>query len=68
MIDLTAIKFFAAGVGPYEMKLVISALVADTDNELTLQLLNERLEGFVIGETDKKNRPSLIKKIDTNGI
>ena len=48
------------GVGPYELKLVLSSLIGD--KHLTLEKLNYRITSFDYGFTDLKNKPSVIGK------
>lgn len=54
------------GVGPYEVKLVLSSLIEQ--KHLTLEKLNYRITSFDYGFCDKSNKPSVISKSDLRNL
>lgn len=54
---------FMEGVGPFEIKLILSHLV-NKEKRLTLKFLNKRITSFPYGFMDKKSRPSEINNLD----
>lgn len=54
------------GVGPYEVKLVLNALI--DQKHLRPDKLNYRVTSFDYGFCDRVNKPSLISNVELNNV
>ena len=60
------VTFVIVGVGPFEVKLVLSSVV--NDKLITLDEINGRISTFPYGPTDAKQRPSSIPNLNCDGM